>query len=678
MGTAVVVLPRPNDVERARGSSVGAVVTGLGTYTGNLSAGSLTEAVRTGALRYLLHFADCTAQSDGEIGLATLLLGYNSTASLTIRASVEALVRGVVEANQRYRESTKHDLHIGALEIVELYRDSTIAAMHALQQIAASWRSDSAGLDVRLEVPQTLAEGPGIRPRLDDNRMMAYWPRLMITDADRDENECPPECFESKCPPECFQDPCECKDGETHGQAGAKQPAWLRRSTALAERIKFVHVGQRARADTVVQQRQPGLVEKLVAEQLGSKLYKEDFCRTLFHLMLPHDFKDAARHLDRIVLVVDGYTANLPWELMLAEKNPLAVTTAVVRQLASSSFRRQVRQNLAPLAYVIGNPSTDHFFETFPAKGKLPAEGLVSLPGAEREAHVVVEALLRHGYIVERAIGQSRQAIDVINPLYQKPYRIVHVAAHGEYDLRAVDGKARSGVVLSGGLFLTAAEIEQMETVPDLVFLNCCHLANVDARPVAYNKLAYSISRQLIEIGVRCVIAAGWAVDDDAAYTFAETFYQKILGRFGDAVFAARKVTYERHGASFTWGAYQAYGDPSWRLNPRDGAVGRSTGDEKFVAPEELIDRLQRIQIDINRQKEALSKTDARAAAAQLEALLKRGPLEWQKSAPVNAAVGAAYGELGGDITNRPASAINRRSHLKTKRAACPSAPSSS
>ena len=83
---------------------------------------------------------------------------------------------------------------------------------------------------------------------------------------------------------------------------------------------------------------------------------------------------------------------------------------------------------------------------------------------------------------------------------------------------------------------------------------------------------AYSVSRELIEIGVRCVIAAGWAVDDDAAYTFAEAFYRCILQdklQFGDAVFEARRETYRKHGSSITWGAYQAYGDPGWRMDPR-------------------------------------------------------------------------------------------------------------
>ena len=80
VGTAVVVLRLPNAAEKLRGSCSGAVVTGLGPYDGTLAANTLTEAVRTGALRYLLQYADCSGERSGEISLCTLLLGYNSTA----------------------------------------------------------------------------------------------------------------------------------------------------------------------------------------------------------------------------------------------------------------------------------------------------------------------------------------------------------------------------------------------------------------------------------------------------------------------------------------------------------------------------------------------------------------------------------------------------------------------
>lgn len=652
VGTAVIVLRLPNDAERMRGSFRGAVVTGLGNYDGTLAANWLTEAVRAGALRYLLQYVDCSGETSGEIGLCTLLLGYNSTANLTIQASVEALVRGVVEANHKYGDATKHPLRIGTLEIIELYLDTAISAMRFLRDFARKVNVESGVLATRLEVPDALEQDKGVRQRLDDSRTVGYWPRMMITDADRNEDKCPPECFESRCPPECYEDPNEGKDREKTSDAAPKQPLWLRRRLALAERLKFVHVGQRARAETIVQQRQPGLVEKLVAQQILDKKYQPDFCRTLFQLMVPHDFKDAARQLDRIVLVVDGYTANLPWELMLAEDAPIAVRAPVIRQLSSSKFRRQVRQTLDPLAYVIGNPSTENFFRTFPAPNKQPEDRLVSLSGAEREAEVVVEALRRYGYNVEQSIGDGYGALKVINPLYQKPFRILHIAAHGVFDLRAADGKARSGVVLSDGLLLTAAEIGQMEIVPDLVFLNCCHLAKMDARPVAYNRLAYSISRELIEIGVRCVVCAGWAIDDDAAYTFADIFYQGILHdklQFGEAVFEARRETYRKHGQSITWGAYQAYGDPGWRINPRDGSPSRVKGGDKFVAPEELIGAIDGVSVTIARQREAMTKPEAKRKAAELEGLLARAPKDWTNSAAINVALAAAYADLGPD-----------------------------
>jgi CHAT domain-containing protein len=106
-------------------------------------------------------------------------------------------------------------------------------------------------------------------------------------------------------------------------------------------------------------------------------------------------------------------------------------------------------------------------------------------------------------------------------------------------------------VLLSDGLMLTAAEIVQMEIVPDLVFLNCCHLGTIDQQPagpgVEVNKLAASLARELIKMGVRAVVVAGWAVDDRASQCFAEVFYGALLAGgqpFGPAVHEARLQTW--------------------------------------------------------------------------------------------------------------------------------------
>ena len=629
VGTAVVVLRPPNDAERLRGSLCGAVVTGLGKYDGTLAANTLTEAVRAGALRYLLEYVDCSGRRSGEVALSALLLGYNSTANLTISDSVEALIRGVAEANVKFKQSTGDSLSIGALEIVELYLDSAISAMHALTDLAVKLNRSIDQLGVRLEVPQELDRGMGIRQRLDDSRVIAHWPRMIVTNAEAGGDDF---------------------SRESAGAPRREEGATMRPQTAIAERLRFVHVGQRARAETIVQQRQPGLLETLVARQIQVHSYQPEFCRTLFQLMVPHEFKDAARRLARIVLVLDGYTANLPWELMLADQEPLAVRASIIRQLSSSTFRRHVRQTLQPVAYVVGNPSTENFFKMFPHPDRQPADGLDSLAGAEEEAEVVVEALSRQGYQVESSIGQGHSALDVLTTLYQQPYRIVHIAAHGLFEAPAADGLARTGVVLSDGLLLGAAEISQMEIVPDLVFLNCCHLAQSNPVFVAYNRLAYSISRELIEIGVRCVVAAGWAVDDDAAYTFAETFYRAILRdklQFGDAVFEARRDAYREHGSSITWGAYQAYGDPGWRVDPRAESSSHSSDLGKFVALEELVDQISRIRLGIYRRAEAVTKTDATSALAQLKELLNRCPSGWLSHPAVNFELAQTYALLG-------------------------------
>ena len=44
-----------------------------------------------------------------------------------------------------------------------------------------------------------------------------------------------------------------------------------------------------------------------------------------------------------------------------------------------------------------------------------------------------------------------------------------------------------------------------------------------------YHRLAASFATELIDIGVRAVVACGWAVDDGAASTFATTFYDRML-----------------------------------------------------------------------------------------------------------------------------------------------------
>ena len=655
-GTATVVLRVPNAFERERGSLTGAVVTGLGRYEGALSPAELTESVRTGALRYLLQIVDVLGKGDREVPLATLLVGFNSSANLTVGASVEALVRGVIEANARFFETTRLNIRIARLDIIELYIDTAITAVYALRQLTDRLTALAEKQGTLLATRSELVRGEGARQRLFDDRNSSYWPRLIITDADRSDAQCPAECYENR---------------------GAATDAGATDLVRVADRLRFLYVGQRARAESVMQQRQPGLIEALVSQQIRDTVWNEDFGRMLFQLMVPHDFKDAARQLERVVLVVDSQTANLPWELMLADdparrddpahadddRRPLALRAAVVRQLSSSRFRAHVRQAISRNALVIGNPSVAGFGAAFPmpavvtsgvpggavAPLVVPAADPPPLPGAQAEAQATVAVLASMGYAVASAIGVDEPAARVLATLYQQPWRILHISAHGVFGLRHADGRLRSGVLLSDGLLITAAEIAAMEIVPDLVFLNCCHLGQIDGGRSG-NKLAASVARELIEIGVRCVVVAGWAVNDESAKRFGQTFYEELLLRrhpFGDAVFAARVATWEANRSDITWGAFQAYGDPGWVAEPRgEGSAGAGPRN-LYVSPDELLDDLARARADLSHRRGTMSERELRSRADSVAALVRqRCPPGWQSLPQLHSALGMTWFEL--------------------------------
>ena len=144
-----------------------------------------------------------------------------------------------------------------------------------------------------------------------------------------------------------------------------------------------------------------------------------------------------------------------------------------------------------------------------------------------------------------------------------------------------------------------------------------------------------------MNLGAKAVVAAGWAVDDRAACVFAERFYQYMLKgeRFGDAVLAARKHASQLFPSSNTWGAYQCYGNPDFRL---DGMTRDGHGDgraRRYVAREEVLQELQDIEAQAG-------GGDRKKLLDQLEELSVQTPVEW-RDGQVLAAFGRAYGELG-------------------------------
>lgn len=623
--TSTVVLMARSSREQQQSSRRGAVVIGLGKL-GDLSAVALTEAVRVGTLRYLLQIldrADGSSQQDAAVGLATLLIGQNSANDIHIEDSVAALVQGVMAANEQFDKAfEKASLRVGRLQLVEKYIDTAITATRSLKRLEEKLNRNRKAL---LSVEPQLLFGKGWRHRLDAAQTTGYWPRLIVTNAENTEASPPAQPISSRRP-----------------------------GVHLASQLSFSFLGERARAETLQQQRQSGLVEKLVEASIQNPTANPDLSRTLFQLLVPTAFKDLARDLDQLVMVLDDTTANLPWELLRADNQPLALTLAMVRQLKAPRFRPRVRQATRASAYVIGNPSSEGFYTVFTGEGINGSTGLSSLDGARKEAEAVIKLLQQRGYPHIQTSLEEENGVDVINKLYQQPYRVLHIAGHGVYEHPTRQGDRRSGVVLSGGILITSAEIEAMEVVPDLVFLNCCHLGTVKREPLAFNRLAASVACQLIEMGVRAVVACGWAVDDRAALVFAETFYTAMLdGKpFGEAVFEARKAAHKALETSNTWGAYQAYGDPAYQLEPTstdaDGSSPAAAEPKRLelVTPIEVIDQLNQLELQVSRTHR--QEGAGAPLLSDLATLLDTDSQRSQGNAEIAMAVADVYAALGG------------------------------
>ena len=485
------------------------IVAGLGEE-GKLRAVDLIYTIRQAVIAYAQRLAESEAGAPAEFELAATLIGSGGT-GINAGSSARMVAQGTWEANQKLHDSGWPQ--VGRLVLVEFYLDRASDAWRALQL-------QSTAAPNQLKVVGFVESGAGaLRRSLDSSYRGASYDFISaITGAPvkgaptitytLDTSARAPRCARSR-----------------------RRRAWSRSSSP------------RRSNDA---NRDP---------QIG---------RTLFDLLVPVEMEPFLGGTSDMVIELDGGTAALPWEVLDtssseltgSDPRPWAIRSKLLRKLRTADFRAQVSDaNADGSILVIGEPMLDAAM--YPA-----------LPGARAEAIAVATRFTSGPAGVDAArvralTGGDDDARNIINALFERPYRIVHVAGHGA---PGADG----GVVLSGGTYLGAAEVKAMRTVPELVFLNCCHLAARDAKTVLANydraEFAAGIAEALIEIGVRCVIAAGWAVEDKPAELFATTFYDTLLGgaRFIDAVAAARSAAWKGGDGGNTWSAYQCYGDPGW------------------------------------------------------------------------------------------------------------------
>jgi hypothetical protein len=350
-----------------------------------------------------------------------------------------------------------------------------------------------------------------------------------------------------------------------------------------------------------------------------------------------------------MVIELDQGSAPIPWEMLDTDsgksnrndQRPWAIRTKLLRKLQLADFRQQPKDSRqSSPSLIIGEPLCDAVWPR--------------LPGARQEAWSVFEKL-KAGLGEENVVSlissedsddDRPDAIQVINTLMAEDWRIIHISGHGDLP----DNDDPHGVVLSDGLYLGPREIQTMRVVPELVFVNCCHLAasGVDQVFNSYNrtKFAASVAEQLIKNGVRCVVAAGWAVGDRASETFAEKFYDALLNgqRFIEAIAQAREAVWQIYAKQDkTWAAYQCYGDPDWVLksgeeDPQMVSTTNFSNEASIVSANSLILALESLRNRVSSQGD-----HNQAIHQQLEMLESRFANLWVNQGEVARAFAIAW-----------------------------------
>ncbi|HWJ27335.1 MAG TPA: CHAT domain-containing protein, partial [Flavisolibacter sp.] len=328
-----------------------------------------------------------------------------------------------------------------------------------------------------------------------------------------------------------------------------------------------------------------------------------------------------------------------PWELLqnsVMDAQPLCVNAGMIRQLSTQDYRLRIKQVTKDNALVVGDPNLNGFIQ--------------QLPGAKEEATAVTAMMEEMGYSTQSLINED--ATEIIRTLFSDDYKIIHLAGHGIFDEKVPEGSTektiiRSGMVIGKDIYLSTREIIQMSTVPELVFVNCCYLGQtVGATEEIYQsryKLAANIGTQLIENGVKAVVVAGWAVDDAAAMDFTKNFYENMFNGygFGEAVRRARKLIYDKYQESNnTWGAYQCYGDPYYRI--RTNAKKKEEYKCQFVIAQEAEIELKNLTNELETGMYASNEI-----YGHLEAIAKAVDLAGLRNALITELEALIYAEMG-------------------------------
>ncbi len=313
------------------------------------------------------------------------------------------------------------------------------------------------------------------------------------------------------------------------------------------ESIAYTLDTKRARTEMRAQPLQEALVQSLIGQAADDRSQDFQIRRTLFRLLVPTDLEPFLTGNTEAQFEVDSGTAGIPWEL-LDDADSEQLRRGAVGHPHEAAAEAAHRRNSAPRSPT-RMPTRTCWSSASPNAIRSIYPPLV---GAQQEALAVRDALVASGGLRDEQVvaltsrgdgepsgpnaphrGQRAHAARLAHHPHRRARRAAGADRPGAGEARAIR-RSRSATPAAWCCRTRCTsgprEINSMRTIPELVFVNCCHLAARDLRQLLTKeqqdcepryrndrpKFASGVAEALIKVGVRCVIAAGWAVDDAA------------------------------------------------------------------------------------------------------------------------------------------------------------------
>ena len=514
------------------GHPPGGVVVGLG-FNSDLTESLLSRTVAQGAIKYALHLRDNGYTSKEGERLSCIFIG-SAYGGLKLDSSIRAIISGIERANRKLRAVEDDLVVIKCIDFIDIFKHIAQQAMHTLQVLAIQESK------LNLIVDPVIYSNIGALERAPYQTHVQWWHQFTTRITEHEED-------------------CEGMD----------------EATGDSYKLHFLSSSGISRVEEEGLFGSKRLIESFLVAMAETDAWNGRHAKTIFELLIPNNFKDIIRSERNILWRMDAEAAQYPWEMFHdfeIDEEPTFTRAGLIRQLVGSESTDYATVIRSKTALVIADP---HYTE------------LPQLPNALLEGQKVNKYLRSSGF--DPKYLERPGYMQILEHLMNEKFKILHIAGHGIYDPCGL------GIgIVADDFVITSAHIRQMPTIPEFVFINCCHLGRIDKKFEKYyydrNKMAANIGTELIRMGVHAAVITGWAVDDSAAEVFAEELYTQLLSgtHFGIAVRLARKKCYEYNRDSTTWAAYQCYGNQWYKLDRRAGYT--ATSDRYYTLEEALID----------------------------------------------------------------------------------------